>query len=97
MQTNRNILLSDSAGVNSTPCLEIYTDDVACKHGSTTGQLDDDAIFYLQSRGIDPRSAKGLLINGFAAEIIDGFKQKSVNLYLNNLLANWLAQNKLGI
>ena len=96
VQTNRNILLSDSAGVNSNPCLEIYTDDVACKHGSTTGQLDDDAIFYLQSRGIDPRSAKGLLINGFSAEIIDGIKQKSVKLYLNNLLANWLTQNKLG-
>lgn len=96
VQTNRNILLSDSAGVNSNPCLEIYTDDVACKHGSTTGQLDDDAIFYLQSRGIDPLTAQGLLINGFATEIIDGIKQQSVKLYINNLLSNWLAQNKSG-
>lgn len=90
IQTNRNILLSDKAGVNSNPCLEIYTDDVKCKHGSTTGQLDEDAIFYLQTRGIDPMTAQSLLLTGFAGEILDEIKQETVKLYVNNLLTNWM-------
>ena len=90
VQSNRNILLSNSAGINSNPCLEIYTDDVSCKHGSTTGQLDEDAIYYLLSRGIDRIQAQRLLINGFATEILDEIIHHSSKMYLNNKLKNWL-------
>ena len=70
-QTNNNLLLSNEALMNSNPQLEIYADDVRCTHGSTTGQLNEDALFYLRSRGLDTLAAKALLINGFAAEVID--------------------------
>lgn len=70
-QTNRNILLTDKATVNSKPFLEIYADDVKCSHGATVGQLDDDALFYIKSRGISEYNAKLLLMYAFAAEIIN--------------------------
>ncbi len=96
-QTNKNLLLSDNAVVNSNPQLEIYADDVSCSHGSTTGQLDEDAIFYLRSRGLDVLTAQGLLINGFANEIIDSVQIGAVNIYLYRLLSNWLAQMRINI
>src|SRR5690606_13967726 len=65
-QQNNNILLSDNATANSKPELEIYADDVKCSHGSTTGQIDEEAIFYLQSRGISKKGALKLMINAFA-------------------------------
>jgi Fe-S cluster assembly protein SufD len=70
LQVNKNLLLSREALVNSTPALEIFTDDVKCKHGSTTGQLDEAALFYLRSRGIDAEAARGLLVYAFAAEVL---------------------------
>jgi Fe-S cluster assembly protein SufD len=70
-QTNRNVLLTDKATVNSKPFLEIYADDVKCSHGATVGQLDDDALFYIKSRGISEYNAKILLMYAFAAEIIN--------------------------
>ncbi|MCD4664462.1 MAG: Fe-S cluster assembly protein SufD, partial [Bacteroidales bacterium] len=73
-QTNRNILLTDKAKVNTKPFLEIYADDVKCSHGATVGQLDDDALFYIKSRGISEYNAKLLLMYAFAAEIIDKIK-----------------------
>jgi Fe-S cluster assembly protein SufD len=91
-QSNKNLLLSDKALVNSNPQLEIYADDVRCTHGSTTGQLDEEAIFYLRSRGLDIQTAQGLLINGFANEIIDRVQIGGVNIYLYRILSNWLAQ-----
>jgi Fe-S cluster assembly protein SufD len=68
-QSNRNLLLSREALVNSTPALEIRADDVKCRHGSTTGQLDDLAMFYLRSRGLDEAAARALLTRAFAGDI----------------------------
>jgi len=82
-QTNKNILLSKKAVMNSNPQLEIYADDVKCSHGSATGELDEDSIFYLRSRGIDLATAKSLLIEGFAKEVIDKIDIKSVKERLN--------------
>jgi Fe-S cluster assembly protein SufD len=69
-QSNRNILLTDNAKVTSKPFLEIYADDVKCSHGSTTGQLDQDSLFYLRQRGIGEESARMLLMYAFADEVI---------------------------
>lgn len=89
-QTNKNILLSKNALMNSNPQLEIYADDVKCSHGSATGELDDDVIFYLRSRGIDLLAAKSLLIEGFAKEVIDKIKIDEVKQKLNEALLCWL-------
>ncbi len=70
-QTNKNILLSKKAKMNANPQLEIYADDVKCSHGSTTGQIDEDALFYLQSRGINRQDAMELMVVGFANEVLD--------------------------
>jgi Fe-S cluster assembly protein SufD len=69
MQTNKNLLLSRDALVDSTPALEIFADDVKCKHGSTIGQLDATALFYLRSRGIGEREARAILTRAFAADV----------------------------
>lgn len=69
-QTNKNLLLSGEALVNSTPQLEIFADDVKCKHGSTTGQLDPTALFYLRSRGIGEAAARSLLTYAFASDLV---------------------------
>lgn len=89
-QTNKNLLLSDSALMNSNPQLEIYADDVKCAHGSTSGQLDQEAVFYLQSRGIKEEKAKLILINGFAGEAIQNVKNEATHTYLDNRLNEWL-------
>ena len=70
-QSNNNILLSDDATMNSKPELEIYADDVRCSHGSTTGQLDEDAVFYLRARGLDEFGATALLLTAFASEVLN--------------------------
>lgn len=72
--TNRNLLLSNGAEINTKPELEIYADDVKCAHGSTTGQLDANSHFYLLSRGIDPQTARNMLITAFAAELLTDIK-----------------------
>jgi Fe-S cluster assembly protein SufD len=69
-QANRNLLLSDDALVNSNPQLEIFADDVRCTHGSTVGRLDQEAVFYLRSRGIGRAAAESLLTYAFAAEVV---------------------------
>jgi Fe-S cluster assembly protein SufD len=69
MQTNKNLLLSKEALVNSTPALEIFADDVKCRHGSTIGQLDAGAMFYLRSRGIGEEEARQLLVYAFASDV----------------------------
>lgn len=78
MQTNKNLLLSREALVNSTPALEILADDVKCRHGSTIGQLDAEALFYLRSRGIGQREARALLTYGFAADVADRIRIPAV-------------------
>jgi Fe-S cluster assembly protein SufD len=77
-QLNRNLLLSDRARVDTKPQLEITADNVKCSHGATVSQLEDDEIFYLQSRGLDVETARVLLINAFAVEIIDRIPIASV-------------------
>jgi Fe-S cluster assembly protein SufD len=89
-QTNNNLLLSDNALMNSNPQLEIYADDVRCTHGSTTGQISEDALFYLRSRGLDVLSAKALLINGFANEVVDDINNEEAQEYARGLLESWL-------
>ncbi len=73
-QTNKNLLLSDEASADTKPQLEIYADDVKCTHGATIGQLNDESIFYLRSRGLGSETAKRMLIHAFAGEIIERIK-----------------------
>ena len=73
-QKNDNILLTDKAKISSQPFLEIYADDVSCSHGSTTGQIDDEALFYIRQRGISKRDAQLLQLYAFAGEVIDAIK-----------------------
>ena len=77
-QTNKNLLLSKKANMNSNPQLEIYADDVKCSHGSTTGQIDEDALFYLRSRGINKQDAMELMVTGFANEVLDKIPQSEI-------------------
>ena len=70
-QSNKNILLTDKASIDSKPFLEIYADDVKCSHGATVGQLDNDAMFYIRSRGISESNARILLMYAFAAEVVN--------------------------
>jgi Fe-S cluster assembly protein SufD len=85
-QSNRNLLLSRDAVANSNPQLEIYADDVKCTHGSTVGQLDDDAIFYLRSRGIGADAARSLLTYAFASDIVERIKVEPVRRDLEEFL-----------
>lgn len=70
-QTNRNLVASDSARMHAEPTLEIYCDEVQCSHGAATGQLDENALFYMRQRGIDLPTARRMLMQAFAAEVID--------------------------
>jgi Fe-S cluster assembly protein SufD len=85
-QSNANVLLSDDASVNSKPELEIYANDVKCSHGSTTGQLDEDAVFYLRARGLSEKSARSLITQAFIAEVVDKVEQKEVRDFIQNKL-----------
>ena len=89
-QTTRNLLLNDKATAHSIPQLEIYADDVRCSHGSTTGQLDENAIFYLRSRGVDLRTAQLLLISGFAKEVMETITNINIDTYIDEKLTTWL-------
>jgi Fe-S cluster assembly protein SufD len=77
-QSNGNVLLSDTATMNSKPELEIYADDVKCSHGSTTGQLDEEAIFYLQARGLSAQSARKMLVAAFAESVLEKINNSAV-------------------
>ena len=85
-QKNNNILLTDDAKMDTKPQLEIYADDVKCSHGATVGQLDDDALFYLQSRGIEKREARLMLMFGFAHEVIQNIKVEALRDRMDNLV-----------
>jgi Fe-S cluster assembly protein SufD len=89
-QTNRNLLLSDDAQIDTKPQLEIYADDVKCTHGATIGQIEENALFYLRSRGIDERSARKLLLLAFANECLDRMKEESVRGYIEGLINSHL-------
>lgn len=85
-QSNKNILLSDDAIVNTKPQLEIYADDVKCSHGTSTGKLDENALFYLKARGIGELSAKKLLLQAFVNEACEPIKQNDIKEYILNAL-----------
>jgi len=85
-QKNNNILMTDDAKMDTKPQLEIYANDVKCSHGATVGQLDNDALFYLQSRGISKREARLMLMFGFAHEVIQNIKIEPLRERMDNLV-----------
>jgi len=98
-QTNRNLLLSDTAQIDTKPQLEIYADDVKCTHGATIGQIEENSLFYLRSRGIDETTARRLLLVAFASECMDRMKEGPVRAHIENLIhehAQRLAQASIG-
>jgi len=91
-QSNPNLLLSPGAEVDSKPQLEIHADDVRCRHGSSIGRLDEDALFYLRARGLDEGEARDLLTRGFAAEVLDALPVAALGTALTALLATRLGR-----
>lgn len=91
-QANNNVLLSDTAQIDTKPQLEIFADDVKCSHGCTVGQLDEDAMFYLQSRGINKKEARAMLMYAFTNDSLERIKISSLKRKLNILIAK-----KLGV
>lgn len=85
-QSNKNILLTDEATINTKPQLEIWADDVKCSHGCTTGQLDNDQLFYLRARGIGADKARAMLLHAFAEEVIEKIKPEPIRQYLESIL-----------
>lgn len=93
-QTNNNLLLSQEAQIDTKPQLEIYADDVKCTHGATIGQIDENAIFYLRSRGIAEEAARAMLLLGFANESLGRMKVEPIRNYLEMLVAQLLPRGK---
>ena len=85
-QTNRNLLLSETAEMRTRPQLEIYADDVKATHGASTGQLDESALFYMQQRGIDKQKARQLLIGAFMKEVIETISDEKNKAYCLTLI-----------
>jgi Fe-S cluster assembly protein SufD len=92
-QTNKNLLLSDDATADTKPQLEIYADDVKCTHGATIGQLNDESIFYMRSRGIGSDTARQMLIHAFAGEIIERIKCEPAREVIDKLVWDRLEAN----
>jgi Fe-S cluster assembly protein SufD len=90
-QSNKNILLSDSATVNTKPQLEIFADDVKCSHGCTVGKLDEEALFYLRTRGISKENAQSMLLQAFASDMVAQIKPESLRKYAEELIVGRLA------
>jgi len=92
-QQNNNILISDKATVNTKPQLEIFADDVKCSHGCTIGQLDEDALFYMRSRGIPKKEATALMMYAFANNVLESVRIPELKARINKLIANKLGVN----
>jgi Fe-S cluster assembly protein SufD len=90
-QSNKNILLSEDASVNTKPQLEIYADDVKCSHGCTVGSIDVDGLFYLRSRGVPEQTAIALLLQGFALDILEMIKLAPIRNYVEQLIEERLS------
>jgi Fe-S cluster assembly protein SufD len=90
-QSNKNILLGDNASMNTKPQLEIYADDVKCSHGTTTGRLDETALFYLRTRGLNETLARKVLLGAFAKEVSDTVKDEAFRLYLEERIHDHIA------
>jgi Fe-S cluster assembly protein SufD len=95
-QTNKNLVLSDEASVDTKPQLEIFANDVKCTHGATIGQLDREAIFYLQSRGVDKDDARDMLIHAFAKDLIDRIRSEGVRTNLERMIYSRLQEGRNG-
>lgn len=93
-QSNKTILLSDSATINSKPQLEIFADDVKCSHGATCGGIDEDAIFYLRSRGISPKDALSMLTFAFAEDVLMKIEDESVKTTIENDIRSLLSNRE---
>jgi Fe-S cluster assembly protein SufD len=89
-QTNRNLLLSDDAQIDTKPQLEIYADDVKCTHGATIGQVEESALFYMRSRGIGEAEARRLLLMAFAGQCLERIQCDAVREYLETVVRQWL-------
>ncbi len=87
-QENNNVILSDRALINTKPQLEIFADDVKCSHGATIGQIDNESLFYLKTRGIGDKTARGMLIHAFANEVVHSIKVEPIRNYLEEILTN---------
>ena len=96
-QTDKNLLLSEDAEVDSKPSLMIYADDVQCAHGATAGQIDAQTLFYLRSRGLDLPTASRMLIQAFAREIVDTVKPENLRHYLESLFDRSIAVKNLPV
>ena len=90
-QSCKNVVLSPDASMNTKPQLEIYADDVKCSHGTTTGKMNEEALFYLQSRGIPKDAARTLLLYAFAEEVISNIKIQPIREYLEGIIREKLA------
>jgi Fe-S cluster assembly protein SufD len=90
-QSSKSILLDHTAKVYGKPELEIYADDVKCSHGATTGELDDEALFYLRSRGLRPDAAQRILLEAFARDVVDLIELEPIRDYLNTRLGELLS------
>ncbi|NIV42758.1 MAG: Fe-S cluster assembly protein SufD [Candidatus Dadabacteria bacterium] len=91
-QTNRNLLLSDTAKIDTKPQLEIYADDVKCTHGATIGQMDKDSLFYLRSRGIEQKLAKAIMLRAFASQNIEDIGDEVIKSYVEKQVDNWFSE-----
>jgi Fe-S cluster assembly protein SufD len=91
-QQNNNLLINDKATVNTKPQLEIFADDVRCSHGCTIGQLDEDALFYLRSRGIPEKESRALLMYAFANNVLESVKNNALERRVKQVIAD-----KLGV
>ena len=91
-QTNRNLLLSDDARIDTKPQLEIYADDVKCTHGATIGQIEEEALFYLRSRGLSESAARNMLLHAFAAECLDRMKEAPAREFVDALIRDRLRE-----
>lgn len=94
-QSNKNILLTDEATINSKPQLEIWADDVKCSHGCTTGQMDKEALFYLRTRGIDKDKARAMLLYAFSLDVLKNVAIEPLKKYLDHIIAQRFNQNEL--
>jgi len=92
-QQNNNILIDDGASINSKPQLEIFADDVRCTHGCTIGQFDEEALFYLRSRGIGLKEAEALLMYAFANTVLESVRIPELKKRVNKLIANKIGVN----
>src|SRR5205085_10738114 len=86
-QSNKNILLSETATVNTKPQLEIFADDVKCSHGCTVGRLDEEGMFYLRSRGISEKIARSLLLHAFAIDVLEHIRPAAIREYVDGLIS----------